>query len=77
MIKFWDKVDKCKHKNMSPDYYEGVYCDTPYCGGWEEHCLDCGVYITRCGCMSNSGMSGWPYRRWRASRRKKYGNKLC
>jgi hypothetical protein len=63
--RFWEKVDKCDHKNMSPDYLGGVYCDTPYCGGWEERCLDCGVYITKCGCGCNNGMSGWPEKRWR------------
>ena len=61
---FWDKVDKCKHKNMNPDHVKIVYCSTPYCGGWEEHCFDCGVYITKCGCGFNNGMSGWPEKRW-------------
>ncbi len=44
--KFWDKVEACKHKNLSPDYCEHIPCDTPYCGGMETHCLDCGVFIT-------------------------------
>jgi hypothetical protein len=73
MSKFWDKAVKCKHENLSPDYYEDIYCGTPYCGGWEDHCLDCGVYITRCGCGCNNGMSGWSYKRWRKIERKKYG----
>ncbi len=72
--KFWEKVDKCKHENLSSCYYEFIYCPTPYCGGRESHCLDCDVYITKCGCGYNNGMSGWPEERWRSlawSRRKK------
>jgi len=61
--KFWDKVLKCKHENLNPNYYEDIYCPTPYCSGYETHCLDCGVYISECGCGYNNGMSGWPYRR--------------
>jgi len=71
MSKFWDKVEKCDHKNLSPDYIEPVYCGTPYCSGYEEHCLDCGVFITKCGCGFCNGMSGWPERRWRDIERKK------
>lgn len=76
MSKFWDKVDKCKHEDMSPDHFENIYCDTPYCGGQEEHCLDCGAYISSCGCGSNNGMSGWPEVRWRKIRSKKHGDQL-
>ncbi len=65
MSKFWDKVIKCKHKNLSPHYYETIYCPTPYCGGYEVHCEDCNVYISECGCGYNNSMSGWPERRWR------------
>lgn len=64
MSNFWDKVYKCKHKNISPNYSPMVYCDTPYCTGHEEHCLDCGVYISDCLCHSNFGYSGWPHKRW-------------
>jgi hypothetical protein len=64
MSKFWDKVEKCKHENISPDYLGGVSCDTPYCRGKETHCLDCGVFISDCGCGSNDGMSGWSWLRW-------------
>ena len=71
MTKFWDKVIKCEHKNLDPNYYEYVPCGTPYCGGHEMRCLDCGVYITKCGCGFNNGMSGWPDRRWRRLWRKK------
>jgi hypothetical protein len=71
MTKFWDKVNKCRHENLSPDYYEYVPCSTPYCGGYEVHCLDCGVYITKCDCGSINGMSGWPDKRWRRQERKK------
>lgn len=73
MSKFWNKVDKCKHENMSPGYYEGVSCWTDYCGGQESHCLDCGVYIVKCGCGSCNGMSGWSDKRHRQQQRKKYG----
>jgi hypothetical protein len=76
MSKFWDKIDKCKHKNLNPDYIEGIYCHTPYCGGDEVHCDDCGVFISQCGCGSNNGMSGWSENRWQAQRRKKYDSKL-
>jgi len=76
MVKdYWKKVSKCKHTNLSPDYLEDVYCDTPYCGGWEDHCLDCGVYITKCGCGFNNGMSGWPEKRHRLEERKKYSKR--
>ena len=34
-MKFWDKVEKCKHKNFYPNYYVGVYCITPYCSGYD------------------------------------------
>lgn len=69
-MKFWDKVDKCSHENLSPDYYEGVPCWTPYCGGTEDHCLDCGVFISSCGCGFNNGMSGWSNKRWREKEKK-------
>lgn len=64
MNEFWKKVTKCKHKNLSPDYCESVYCDTPYCGGYEVHCLDCGAYISKCGCGCCNDVSGWPQKRW-------------
>ncbi len=70
-MKFWDKVDKCKHENLSPDYYEPIYCDTPYCGGDESHCLSCGVFIATCGCQSCNGLSGWPEKRWKKYYKKK------
>ncbi len=61
-LSFWDLVKKCDHKNRT-DYYEDVGCSTPYCSGNESHCRDCGIYITECGCGSESGMSGWSHRR--------------
>jgi hypothetical protein len=73
MSKFWDKVYQCKHKNLYPDYYENVYCGTPYCSGNESHCKDCGVYIAECGCGSSGGLSGWSYERVRRWQKKKYG----
>lgn len=72
MDKFWEKVSKCKHENLSPDYCETVSCGTPYCKGSEVHCLDCGVYITECGCGCCNGMSGWPESRWITYYRKKH-----
>jgi len=63
MNKFWKKVEKCEHKNLSPNYCEPLYCATPYCEGYETHCLDCGVFITHCGCGYENGMSGWPDKR--------------
>ena len=65
MSKFWDKVEKCEHSNLSESYYRHIYCGTPYCLGTEDHCLDCGVYISKCGCGCNNGMSGWSQKRWR------------
>jgi len=67
---FWKKVDACKHENKSPTYFEYISCGTPYCGGHEVRCADCGVYISECGCRSNDGMSGWPWGRWLALERK-------
>ena len=74
-MKFWDKVIKCKHKNLSPNYCVPIYCTTPYCDGDEWHCLNCGVYISECRCLSNSGMSGWSYKRWRSYQKKKEATK--
>lgn len=33
MSQFWNKVGKCKHENLSPNYFELISCSTPYCGG--------------------------------------------
>jgi len=74
--KFWDKVLKCKHENLDPNYYEYIGCPTPYCSGSEVHCLDCGVFISECGCGYNNGMSGWPHKRWQTERSKKYGSNI-
>lgn len=60
---FWDKVEKCKHERLSPNYCPNVHCSTEYCSGHEVHCLDCGVYISECGCGCECGMSGWPKKR--------------
>jgi len=62
--KFWERVNKCKHENLSPNYSVLVCCPTPYCSGEEVHCLDCGAYSTKCGCGYMNTISGWPYRRW-------------
>lgn len=70
---FWDKVHKCSHKNLSPDYLGHAYCSTPYCGGgmYETHCLDCGVFISKCDCGVNNGMSGWSNRTWYSKMKRK------
>ena len=73
----WKKVKKCKHTNLSPDYLGHIYCDTPYCEGSEYHCLDCGVFISKCGCGSNNGRSGWPNKRWnKLYKKKEIGSKV-
>ena len=71
MSKFWDKVHKCKHDNLSPNYLENIYCGTPYCSGYETHCLDCGVYISECQCGFENGLSGWPSKKYKAHDKKK------
>lgn len=69
MSKFWDKVSKCEHKNHT-NYYEDIYCSTPYCRGSEIRCVDCKVYISSCPCHYNDGMSGWSKWRWIANDKK-------
>jgi len=71
MPKFWKKVLKCKHENLNPNYCQFVGCGTPYCSGWEVHCLDCGAYISECGLGFMNGVSGWPYKRHIMEDRKK------
>jgi len=61
---FWDKVSKCNHKNLS-DHYVSLKCNTPYCPGYEVRCLDCGVYLSKCGCGQCNGMSGWSDAQWK------------
>lgn len=64
---FWDRVQACEHKNRSPNYAEMNSCPHFYDGApgcYEEHCLDCGVYLTDdCACGHQAGMSGWPRKR--------------
>ncbi len=62
--RFWRRVGRCKHE-WYPNYLEYVPCSTPMCGGSESYCMKCGVYVTKCGCGCENGMSGWPYRRFR------------
>jgi hypothetical protein len=73
--KFWDKVYVCKHENKSPFYLGGGSCGTPYCSIYEYHCLDCGVYISECGCGSNNGLDGWSSRRRMNWERKRSGRR--
>lgn len=68
---FWEKVIKCEHKNLSPNYCERVPCCSDYCSSDETHCLDCGVYITECICGAH-GLSGWPNKRWEKYWDKRY-----
>lgn len=70
MNDFWDRVERCRHEHISPNYLEFIQCGTPYCTGSEYHCLDCGAFITECGCHSIGGVSGWPYKRYLAEKRK-------
>lgn len=57
--KFWDKVCKCDHSDLYPDYLELATCFT--CEhGTVVHCRKCGVYITSCDCGWLNYMSGWP-----------------
>ena len=63
-MKFWDRVEACKHENLT-DYCDSRGCGTPYCdSSTVVHCRDCGVYIEDCRCGTNNGMSGWPAARW-------------
>lgn len=65
MSVFWDEVLECDHKNLYPDYFVGHTCTGAVgCRVYESHCKDCGVYISECACMTESGMSGWPWYRW-------------
>ncbi len=61
---FWNRVARCRHRNVSRDYLQVFTCGTPYCEGQETHCLDCGVFIGKCGCGNNDNMSGWSLARW-------------
>ena len=70
-MEFWNRVSKCEHTNTSPNYLTVFRCDTPYCEVEESHCLDCGVFISKCGCGFSNGMSGWPERRNRNNQHKK------
>jgi hypothetical protein len=65
MSSFSDKVIACKHEHLSEDYYEYISCGTDYCSGEEVHCLDCGAYITKCGCGAENDFSGWSIARRR------------
>jgi len=65
---FWTKTLRCKHERLSSTYYESISCPTPYCSGEEVHCLECGAYISRCGCGFCNGISGWPNKRYRKMR---------
>jgi hypothetical protein len=56
----YEKMSKCAHKNLDPDYSVGFVCSTPYCTGSEEHCLDCGAYLSSCGCGYENGLSDKP-----------------
>jgi hypothetical protein len=40
-----------------PNYLAFLYCGTDYCTGYEKHCMDCGWFISECGCGSCNGAS--------------------
>ena len=61
-----ERISRCEHKNLYPNYSVSIPCGTPYCSGEETHCRDCGGYISDCGCHYNTGISGWPQKRHRA-----------
>lgn len=69
----WIKAMTCKHENITD------YCVRAcgICGGSEYHCKDCGVFFTDCKCGSNSGMSGWPAKKWKAHNEGKINFKKC
>ena len=67
----WDKISRCDHKNLYPDYCATIHCSTPYCTGYEIHCKDCGAFISTCGCGAWDGVSGWPIARHITEARKK------
>lgn len=71
----WNKVDKCKHENLYEGYSAGVSCSTPYCSGGEDHCRDCGAYVSTCKCGSWNGVSGWSYKRWKNWDKRKRQNR--
>jgi len=74
-VKFWDKVQQCKHETLGTNTYIGT-CSTPYCGSiHEDHCLDCGVFISQCACGSNNRMGGWSTKREQIMCRKKKAQK--
>jgi hypothetical protein len=62
---FWASVDACDHERLSKTYLVNLYCPTPYCRGQEIHCLDCGAYISSCGCGFLDAVSGWSSARWK------------
>jgi hypothetical protein len=67
---FYTKVDNCEHE-FSKNYSIFIHCSTPYCVGYEYHCIKCGVYISECSCGVNNGMSGWSDKRWKQFNQKK------
>lgn len=70
---FWEKVEKCNHENLYHNYYKAIYCGTEDCEGSESHCVNCGVFITKCQCGSYNGISGWSEKRWKKHHDKVYG----
>ena len=53
---FYKKVKECKHKRLRDN---GVYPSSCDCFGISEyHCLDCGVWINKCGCERYNAVSG-------------------
>lgn len=74
LSKFWKKVILCNHEFYG-DYAGYIYCETPYCEGYELHCKKCNAYISKCDCGYCNGVSGWSEKRW-INRRKKDEKKV-
>lgn len=73
--RFFNQIHGCRHAHMDPDYFMGFKCSTPCCSGQEEHCLDCGAYISTCGCGCENGISDKPY--WKKIKGEEDGKQYC
>lgn len=59
---FKNKAQSCKHEHLS-NYHKTGKCATDFCWWEEHHCIECGAYVTTCGCGFNNGIDGWPSKR--------------
>lgn len=71
---FWLKVMACEmtggHR-WSPEYSERYSCTCNQ--SHESHCLRCGCYNTEDPCGEQTGISGWPAKRWKNKNAKSFG----